>query len=110
MKEETGVGIADVNHRIVDYGLQDMETSHEPWIVPEPLTPEPPESTPKEDLDRIAHVMHEISREAYTNPEIVKSAPHNAAISKIDTSPSSDPTKWAMTWRAYLRKTRSDEQ
>jgi glycine dehydrogenase subunit 2 len=110
MKEETGVGIADINHRIVDYGLQDMETSHEPWIIPEPLTPEPPESTPKEDLDRIAQVMHEISREAYTNPEIVKTAPHNAAISKIDTSPSSDPTKWAMTWRAYLKKTRSDKQ
>jgi glycine dehydrogenase subunit 2 len=110
MKEETGVGIADVNHRIVDYGLQDMETSHEPWIIPEPLTPEPPETTPKEDLDRIAQVMHEISREAYTNPERVKTAPHNAAISKIDTSPSSEPAKWAMTWRAYLKKTRSDKQ
>jgi glycine dehydrogenase subunit 2 len=110
MKEETGVGIADVNHRIVDYGLQDMETSHEPWIIPEPLTPEPPETTPREDLDRIAEVMHEISREAYTNPDIVKTAPHNAAISKIDTSPSSNPAKWAMTWRAYLKKTRSDRQ
>jgi glycine dehydrogenase subunit 2 len=110
MKEETGVGIADVNHRIVDYGLQDMETSHEPWIVAEPLTPEPPETTPKEDLDRIAQVMHEISREAYSDPELVKTAPHNAAISRIDLSPSTDPTKWAMTWRAYLKKTKSDRQ
>jgi glycine dehydrogenase subunit 2 len=110
MKEETGVGIADVNHRIVDYGFQDMETSHEPWIIPEPLTPEPPETVTKEDLDSIAHVMHEISREAYSDPEIVKTAPHNAAISRIDNSPSSDPTKWAMTWRAYLKKNRSERQ
>jgi glycine dehydrogenase subunit 2 len=109
MKEETGVGIADMNRRIVDYGLQDMETGHEPWIIPEPPTPEPPETTTKEDLDRIANVIHEISNEAYSNPEIVKNAPHNATISKIDNSYSSDPTKWAMTWRAYVKKTRASD-
>jgi len=109
MKEETGVGIADVNRRIIDYGLQDMETSHEPWIIPEPFTPEPPETTSKEDLDRIAQVMHEISQEAYTNPDIVKTAPHNAAVSRIDSTPSSDPTRWAMTWRAYLKKMKSEK-
>jgi len=110
LKEETGIGIADVNHRIVDFGLQDMETSHEPWIIPEPFTPEPPETTPKEDLDRLAEVLHRISEEAYTNPEIVKTAPHNASISKIDRAPSSDPKKWAMTWRAYLKKTKGEEK
>jgi len=105
MKEETGIGIDDVNRRIIDYGLQDLETSHEPWIIPEPFTPEPPETTSKEDLDRLARVLHAISHEAYTNPDIIKTAPHNAAISKIDRTPSSDPKKWAMTWRAYLKKT-----
>jgi len=110
MKEETGVGVEDVNHRIVDYGLQDMETSHEPWIIPEPLTPEPPETVTKEDLDGIAQVMDDISREAYSDPELVKTAPHNAVISKIDKSPASDPTKWAMTWRAYIKKNRSERQ
>jgi glycine dehydrogenase subunit 2 len=108
MREETGIGIDDVNRRIIDYGLQDMETSHEPWIIPEPFTPEPPETTSKEDLDRFAQVLHAISREAYTNPEIIKTAPRNGAISKIDRTPSSDPKKWAMTWRAYLRKVGSE--
>ena len=107
MKEDTGVGISEVNRRIIDYGLQDMETSHEPWIIPEPFTPEPTETTPKEDLDRFAHVLSQISLEAYTNPDLVKTAPHNAAIGLIDRSPSSDPTRWAMTWRAYLRKLRA---
>jgi glycine dehydrogenase subunit 2 len=110
LKEETGIGVADVNRRIVDYGLQDMETSHEPWIVPEPFTPEPPETSSKEDLDRFAQVLRRISEEAYTNPELVKTAPHNAAISRIDRTPSSDPAKWAMTWRAYLKKTRSNRK
>jgi len=109
MKDETGIGVDDVNRRIIDYGLQDMETSHEPWIIPEPFTPEPPETTSREDLDRFAQVLHAISREAYTNPDIIKTAPHNAAISKIDQTPSSDPTKWAMTWRAHLRKRESED-
>ena len=110
LKEDTGVGVGDVNRRIIDFGLQDMETSHEPWIIPEPLTPEPPETTPKEDLDRIAEVLRRISDEAYTNPEIVKTAPHNAAISRIDQTPSSEPSRWAMTWRAYLKKMKSDRK
>ena len=104
MRDETGVGIADVNRRIIDFGLQDMETSHEPWIVPEPFTPEPPETTSKEDLDRLADVLHRISEEAYRDPEIVKTAPHNGAISRIDPTPSHDPKRWAVTWRAYLKK------
>jgi len=104
MKEDTGVGIDDVNRRIVDFGIQKCFTSHEPWIVPEPFTPEPPESTPIEDLDRFVEVFRQISHEAYTDPAIVKRAPHNCAISKIDGTPSKDPKRWAMTWRAYIRK------
>jgi len=104
LKEDTGIGIAEVNRRIIDYGLQDMETSHEPWIVPEPFTPEPPETTSKEDLDKFVDVLHKITHEAYTNPEIIKTAPHNAAISKIDYAAAADSSKWAMTWRAYIKK------
>lgn len=108
LKEDTGVGVGDFNNRIVDFGLQDMETSHAPWIVPEPFTPEPSETVPREDLDRFVEVLRQISHEAYTNPEVVKSAPHNAAISKVDQTPSHDPSKWAMTWRAYLKKMQSE--
>ncbi len=104
MKNDTGIGIDDVNHRIVDFGVQRCFTSHEPWIVPEPFTPEPPESVSKEDLDRFVQIFHQISREAYENPEVVRKAPHNAAIAKIDPTPSTNPKKWAMTWRAHLKK------
>ena len=106
MKDETGIGIDDFNRRIVDFGIQKCFTSHEPWVFPEPFTPEPPESTSKEDLDRFAEVVARISEEAYSNPEIVRDAPHNCSISKVDLGPSRDPERWAMTWRAYLRKRR----
>ena len=33
-----------------------------------------------------------------------ESAPHNQAIHQIKGAPLDDPAKWAMTWRAYLRK------
>ena len=104
MQEETGVGIEGFNRRVIDFGVQKLFTSHEPWVVPEPFTPEPPESTSKEDLDFFAQVMSRVSQEAYSNPEIVNTAPHNCSITKVNTAPAMDPTKWAMTWRAYIKK------
>jgi len=104
LKEETGIGVNDLNHRIIDFGIQDSETSHEPWFIPEPLTPEPPESTSMEDIDTFVRTIDAVCKEAYSNPEIVRSAPHRASIAKMDLTPSSDPSKWAMTWRAYVSK------
>ena len=46
----------------------------------------------------------QISEEAYSNPEIIKTAPHNSTIHTIDHSPLDDPARWAVTWRGYLRK------
>jgi len=104
MKKETGIGIEQVNRRIVDYGIQRLFPSHEPWLVSEPFTPEPSESTSKEDLDRFVEVLEHVSKEAYENPSVFDHAPHNCSVGKIDLSPISDPKKWAMTWRAYLKK------
>jgi len=104
MKRETGVGVNDVNRRVIDYGVQSYFTSHHPWIVPEPFTPEPCETYSKADIDYWAAVLSKVAEEAYTNPEVVKSAPHNAPIHKIDPAPLDDPEKWAMSWRAYRRK------
>ena len=109
LKEETGIGVNDLNRRIIDFGIQDSETSHEPWFIPEPLTPEPPESTSQEDIDAFVRTIDTVCKESYSNPEIVRSAPHNCSIAKMDLTPSLDHNKWAMTWRAYLRKHRHSE-
>jgi glycine dehydrogenase subunit 2 len=104
LKKDTGVGTDDVARRMVDYGIQSYWKSHHPWIVPEPFTPEPCETYSKADIDYWAAVLSQISKEAYTNPEIVKTAPHNQTIAKINEAPLNNPKKWAMTWRAYLKK------
>lgn len=106
LKEDTGCGTDDVRRRMTDYGLQGHFMSHHPWIVPEPFTPEPCETYSKEDIDYFAAVLKQISHEAYTNPELVRTAPHNATTHKPDSAPLNDPKKWAMTWRAYVRKQR----
>jgi len=104
LKADTGCGTDDVRRRMVDYGLQGHFMSHRPWIVPEPFTPEPCETYSQKDIDYFAAVLKQISHEAYTDPERVRTAPHNAATHKPNTASLNDPKKWAMTWRAYLQK------
>lgn len=104
MKDDTGIGIAEVNRRIVDFGLQRCFTSHEPLLIPEPFTPEPTETASRDDLDRFADAFQQMSEEAYSDPEVLKTAPHWATISAIDHGVSTNPKEWALTWRAYLRK------
>lgn len=104
LREETGVGAQDVIRRVVDYGVQSCWLSHHPWVVPEPFTPEPCETYSKADIDYWVAVLAEISKEAYSNPELVKTAPHNSSIARIPDANLEDPAKLAMTWRAYLRK------
>ena len=102
--EDTGVSVLDVQNRMVDYGIDAFWLAHEPWLVPQPFTPEAGEMWSKEDIDYWIAVLERISEEAYATPEVVKSAPHNHAIRKLDAAPLEDPDHWAMTWRAYQRK------
>ena len=106
MKDETGVGTVDVANRMADYGIDPYWMSHEPWVVPEPFTPEAGEMYSREDLDHWIAVIREISSEAYGDPELVRTAPHRQAIHQVRGEVFDDPEKWAMTWRAYLRKHR----
>jgi glycine dehydrogenase subunit 2 len=103
LMNDTGVSSEEAGLRAADFGLH-YWTSHHPWIVPEPCTLEPTESYSKSDLDEYIEILRHISNEAYSNPEIVKTAPHNSTIHKIDHKPLDDPSQWAVTWRAYKRK------
>jgi glycine dehydrogenase subunit 2 len=104
LKEDTGVGTLDVQNRMVDFGITQHFTSHHPWVVPEPFTPEPCETYSKEDIEYWAAVLEQVSKEAYSKPELVKTAPHNQTIHKAKLEWLDDPEKWAMTWRAYKKK------
>lgn len=102
--EDTGVSVVDVQNRMVDFGVDAFWLSHEPWIVPQPFTPEAGEMWSKEDVDYWIAVLRQISDEAYADPELVMSAPHNQAIHRLGPESLDAPENWAMTWRAHCRK------
>lgn len=104
LTNETGVTTDDICRRIVDYGFQDYFSSHHPRVIPEPFTPEPVETYSKDDIDEFVAAFKAISKEAYTDAELVKTAPHKAALSKqIDESCLTEWEKFATTWRAYKK-------
>jgi glycine dehydrogenase subunit 2 len=104
LRQDTGITCLDVQNRMVDYGVDAYWLSHEPWIVPEPFTPEAGEMYSKEDLDYWIAVIERVCHEAYTDPELVRSAPHNQPIHQLRPEALEDPARWAMTWRAFRRK------
>jgi len=108
LMRDTGVHSEEIGLRAADFGVH-YWTSHHPWIVPEPCTLEPTESYSKVDLDEYIEIIRHVSEEAYTNPELVKSAPHNSTIHKVNHLPLDDPTQWAITWRAYRKKVKSSK-
>ena len=104
---ETGVGVLDVQARITDYGIDAFWLSHEPWIVPEPFTPEAGEMWSKEDIDRWIDALAAVIDEAYADPDLVKSAPHNQAIHRLNGNDLNNPDRFATTMRR-LRKTHGE--
>ncbi len=104
LTEDTGVGTQDIQRRVVDYGLQSFFMSHHPWIVPEPFTPEFCESYSIDDMEYWCAVLQQISDEAYSDPDLVKSSPHRSPIHLVKYEDADNPDTWAITWRAYLKK------
>ena len=102
--EDTGVYSEEIGDRAADFGLQ-YWTSHHPFVVPEPTTLEPTETPSKGDLDEYLAVMRHIADEAYSDPEVVKTAPHRSSTHRVeDHHALDDPARWAVTWRAFLKK------
>lgn len=101
---DTGVTVLDVQNRMTDFGVDAFWLSHEPWIIPEPFTPEAGETWGVEDLDYWIAVLAQVCREAYEDPGLVKSAPHEQVIHQVDGRLANDPAHWATTWRAHRRK------
>jgi glycine dehydrogenase subunit 2 len=104
LQEETGVGTLDVARRTSDFGVASYFPSHEPWLITEPMTLEPSDSYSRSDLDEYAEIIEEISREAYETPETVLDSPQRSTVHRMDPAPHDDPQRWAITWRAHLRK------
>jgi glycine dehydrogenase subunit 2 len=80
---EFGVSALDIAKRLLDFGYH-PPTIYFPLIVKEALMIEPTETESKETLDEFIEVMRQIAKEAETNPELVKGAPHNTVVLRLD--------------------------
>ena len=83
LKEKTGVTAMDVAKRLIDKGFH-APTTYFPLLVPECLLIEPAETESKETLDSFVLSMKEILEEAYTDPEMLKIAPHTTSLQRLD--------------------------
>ncbi len=73
----------DISKRLMDYGFH-PPTNYFPLIVPEALLIEPTETEDKATLDRFIEVMKVIAEEAHTAPELLKEAPHDTPVARLD--------------------------
>jgi glycine dehydrogenase subunit 2 len=78
-----GVGVGDIGKRLIDYGFHPPTVSF-PLIVPGAIMIEPTETESRQELDAFVQAMLAIAKEAETDPELVKTAPHDARISRVD--------------------------
>lgn len=84
LKDETNhVTTLDVAKRLIDYGFH-PPTIYFPLIVHEALMIEPTETEKLETMDEFIDAMIMIAKEAKENPEIVKSAPNNTELKRLD--------------------------
>ncbi len=81
--KSTGVTTMDVAKRLLDYGYH-APTIYFPLLFHEAMMIEPTESESKETIDDFIRVMRTIAQEAKENPELVKTAPHNTPIGRVD--------------------------
>ena len=81
--EAPDIHALDISKRMMDYGLH-PPTNYFPLIVHESLMIEPTETESKQSLDKFTEVMLKIADEAHDRPELLKEAPHNTPVGRLD--------------------------
>lgn len=82
-KGEANIKTLDIAKRLLDYGYH-PPTIYFPLIIKEALMIEPTETESIETIDEFIIAMKSIAKEALENPEILKNAPHNTTVGRID--------------------------
>jgi glycine dehydrogenase subunit 2 len=81
--EGSDIRALDIAKRLMDYKFH-PPTNYFPLIVHEALMIEPTETENKDTLDAFCDALIKISEEARTNPEIIKTAPHDTPFGRMD--------------------------
>jgi len=82
-QKEKGASTLNIAKRLLDYG-QYAPTIYFPLVVKEALMIEPTETENIATLDHFVETMKIISREIEEEPDLVKNAPHDTFIRKLD--------------------------
>jgi glycine dehydrogenase subunit 2 len=83
LEKRVGVSTLDIAKRLLDFGIH-PPTIYFPLVVHGALMIEPTETETRESLDNFIHIMERIYEEALSDPEAVRTAPHNLALSRVD--------------------------
>ena len=81
--KSTGVTTMDVAKRLLDYGYH-APTIYFPLLFHEAMMIEPTENESKDTIDGFIDVLRKIANEALETPDVVKTAPHNTPITRVD--------------------------
>jgi len=81
--DKSGVITLDIAKRLLDYGYH-PPTVYFPLIVHEAMMIEPTETESRETLDEFIDALIRIAKEAEEDPEMLKTAPHNTPVRRID--------------------------
>jgi len=79
----SGVKTLDIAKRLLDYGIH-PPTIYFPLIVHEALMIEPTETESIDTLNEFRNVLIKIAEEVAAQPDILKSAPHNTPVGRLD--------------------------
>ncbi|MFH0847509.1 MAG: aminomethyl-transferring glycine dehydrogenase subunit GcvPB [Chloroflexota bacterium] len=92
-----GIKTLDIVKRLIDHGFH-PPTIYFPLTVDEAIMIEPTETESKATLDSFISAMKMIAREIEENPEILRTAPHNAPVKRLDeaTAARKPDLRWKM--------------
>jgi len=83
LQKKEGVSTLDIAKRMIDYGIH-PPTVYFPLSIKEAMMFEPTETESRETIDAAAEAIIRIAREARENPELVKEAPHDTPVGRLD--------------------------
>jgi glycine dehydrogenase subunit 2 len=78
-----GINTVDIAKRLIDYGFH-PPTVYFPLIVKDAMMVEPTETESKETLEAFAEALKRIAHEAQEQPGLLKEAPHNTPVRRLD--------------------------
>ena len=81
--KSTGVKTLDIAKRLLDFDMH-PPTVYFPLTFKEAIMIEPPENESKQTIDRFIDVMKNIAKEAIEQPDLVKGAPYNTIVKRLD--------------------------